>query len=225
MLGGPRRAYLVLEFITLFIGLPVMVAIGLSEAHLLIVPVLLFAAALCLALLLRDPSFDRSHVWNVSGLKNDLPRLAVMLACTTLLLVATVMLTAAESFMDLPLNHPVIWLLILLFYPVISVPPQELIYRVFLFHRYRELLTSPAMRIAASALVFCLAHLVFANILALILTLGGGLLFAYTYHRTQSLAAVSLEHALYGCLAFTVGIGNCLLYGTRLMMETLAGMA
>ena len=36
----------------------------------------------------------------------------------------------------------------------------------------------------------------------------GGLIFAYRYTRTRSFLAVWLEHALYGDLIFTVGLGR-----------------
>jgi hypothetical protein len=41
-----------------------------------------------------------------------------------------------------------------------------------------------------------------------LLTLAGGWLFARRYQRTRSLLAASVEHALYGVLAFTVGLGT-----------------
>lgn len=35
-----------------------------------------------------------------------------------------------------------------------------------------------------------------------------GVLFAWTYERTRSTLAVSVEHALFGCWMFTVGLGS-----------------
>ena len=40
------------------------------------------------------------------------------------------------------------------------------------------------------------------------LTLVGGLLFAYRYTKTGSLLTSCVEHALYGCFLFTVGLGR-----------------
>jgi hypothetical protein len=42
----------------------------------------------------------------------------------------------------------------------------------------------------------------------MILTFFGGYLFAYTYAKTRSLLLVSIEHALYGCLLYTIGLGR-----------------
>lgn len=222
MIRGRLPAYLALEFAALFLALPFAVAYGLSEAHLLIIPALLSASLLCLALLMLDPSFDRKRVWNMAGFVHDAPRIMIMFIAGALLMAAFVWYSDREAFFALPRKHTAVWLLIMIFYPVISVPPQELIYRVFLFHRYRTLLPLPAL-LLASTVTFSLAHIVFGNAMAILLTLGGGLLFAYTYYRTRSLAAVSVEHALYGCMVFTVGLGESLLFGTRLMIERLTG--
>jgi membrane protease YdiL (CAAX protease family) len=59
-----------------------------------------------------------------------------------------------------------------------------------------------------SALIFAWMHLIFRNPLAVILTLVGGWFFAQTYARTRSLRLVCLEHALYGNLIFTIGLGE-----------------
>lgn len=223
MTAKPSNVYLAFEFTILYVGLPFAVWYGLSEAHLLIIPALLSASLLCLGLLLRDPGFDRKHVWNLPGLRADITRIMLVFLLGALLLSVIVFRTAPSSFLDLPRRHAVVWSMIMLFYPLVSVPPQELIYRVFLFRRYAPIFPAPALRILVSAVTFSLAHIIFGNILALTLTLAGGFLFAFTYHRTRSLAAVSVEHALYGCFVFTVGLGNSLLYGTRLMIERLAG--
>jgi membrane protease YdiL (CAAX protease family) len=40
-----------------------------------------------------------------------------------------------------------------------------------------------------------------------VLSFFGGLIFAWRYLRTNSFWAVALEHALYGNLIFTIGLG------------------
>ena len=51
---------------------------------------------------------------------------------------------------------------------------------------------------------------VFKNSLVLALTFLGGLLFAFTFYKTKSTLMVSIEHAIYGCWLFTVGMGSML---------------
>jgi membrane protease YdiL (CAAX protease family) len=59
-----------------------------------------------------------------------------------------------------------------------------------------------------------LAHLFFKNTLVIVLTFLGGILFAITYHKTNSTLLVSIEHAIYGCWLFTVGMGSMLGFPT-----------
>lgn len=100
------------------------------------------------------------------------------------------------------------WLLIMVLYPVLSVWPQEVLYRAFLFARYRSLFRSDTGIIIASALAFGFAHVIFLNWIAIGMTTVGGLLFARDYARHRSLRLTCLEHSLYGCLIFTVGLGR-----------------
>ena len=58
-----------------------------------------------------------------------------------------------------------------------------------------------------SALIFCFAHVFFINWVAPLLSLFGGLMFATTYSKTNSLLLVSIEHALYGNTLFFIGLG------------------
>jgi membrane protease YdiL (CAAX protease family) len=62
--------------------------------------------------------------------------------------------------------------------------------------------------VAASAFAFGYAHIIFLNWIAVAMTTFGGFLFARDYTRHRSLSLVCLEHALYGCLIFTVGLGR-----------------
>jgi len=77
--------------------------------------------------------------------------------------------------------------------------------------------------IIASGLAFALMHIVFRNVLAVMLTLAGGLLFAARYAETGSLATSCFEHALYGCWLFTVGLGQYFYHGTIATVGTVMG--
>jgi membrane protease YdiL (CAAX protease family) len=121
-----------------------------------------------------------------------------------------VWLTDKESLFSVLLNKPKLWALILLFYSLFSVYPQELLYRTFFFKRYKTLVKNEYVFIFINALLFSLAHLFFKNMLVLLLTFVGGILFAFTFKKTKSTFLVSIEHSIYGCWLFTVGMGNML---------------
>lgn len=205
----PRLA----EFIALYALLPLpWVFIPLPG---MLIPTLLAGMAFCLVLLLRDSAFDRAQLWNLRAAVRRLPAIiAIFLAGAALVTIATLVLRS-EGFAALPRQRPLVWAAIMVGYPLLSVYPQEVIYRVFFFHRYAALFPTPAWMIAANAAAFAYAHILFQNPLAITLTLVGGGLFAWTYHRTRSAAAVWVEHTLYGCLLFTVGLGEFFYIGAR----------
>jgi uncharacterized protein len=197
--------YALLPLPWLFIPLPGM-----------LIPTLLTGMAFCLVLLLRDPAFDRAQLWNLQAAVRRLPAiLAIFIGGAALVTIAT-LVVRSESFAALPRRNPLLWTAIMVGYPLLSVYPQEVIYRVFFFHRYAALFPTPAWMIAANAAAFAFAHILFQNPLAITLTLVGGGMFAWTYRRTRSAAAVWIEHTLYGCLLFTVGLGEFFYLGARL---------
>ncbi len=119
-----------------------------------------------------------------------------------------------ELFLAFPLERPDIWLMVLLLYPVLSAWPQEILYRTFFWERYGELFgRKPWLLIVASGVAFMWGHLLFMNPFAIGVTLLGGVVFAWRYHHTKSVLLVSVEHALYGNLFFTLGLGQFLFSG------------
>ncbi len=197
-----------LEFAALFVLLPLLIAWQGEVMRRWIIPQLLLITALCLVLLWRDASFDRRRlmVWPKAW-RPCLLRIAALLAIGGAAVLALASQMPDAHPFALPRERPGLWLAILLLYPLLSALPQELIFRVFVFHRYRALFPGRRTLPFISAGVFALAHLVLGNWVALVLSLAGGLLFAYTYARTGSLGLVTLEHGLWGNWLLTVGMG------------------
>jgi len=129
-----------------------------------------------------------------------------------LCVLAYVLMLEPEHLLALPRERPGLWLLIVFAYPLLSVIPQELIYRVYLFEAHPGLWSNPRLAIAASALFFSWMHIVFAGGFAMATTAIGGLLLADTYARARAkpgaLWVVALEHSLYGLAMFTAGLGR-----------------
>ncbi|WP_299247296.1 CPBP family intramembrane glutamic endopeptidase [uncultured Lacinutrix sp.] len=134
----------------------------------------------------------------------------VKLVAIAVITIAFVYFSDRENLFKVVLNKPLMWLLFLFVYSAFSVYPQELIYRTFYFQRYENLFQNKKLFIFVNAIVFSLAHLFFKNTLVIVLTFLGGLLFAFTYKKTKSTLLVSIEHAIYGCWLFTVGMGEML---------------
>ena len=205
----PTRASLILlsaEFVVLFLAVPLVIALRLPKQ--LLIPAIAAFGLFALALLLTDSTFNRRELWNAGKLKAELSRMLLFAAAAMIGITALVLILDPRLFGSLVRERPALWITIMLGYPLASVYPQEVIYRAFIFHRYRVLFRHPGVLIAASAIAFGYAHIVLWNWLAIGATLIGGLLFAWTFHRTRSVAATWLEHALYGCFMFTVGLGR-----------------
>ncbi|WP_010135596.1 CPBP family intramembrane glutamic endopeptidase [Ochrovirga pacifica] len=107
-------------------------------------------------------------------------------------------------------TQPWLWIKMMILYTFLSVIPQEYVYRVFFFYRYRKLTYSAQHFYLINAFLFSIAHLMFHNWLVMIMTFIGGYIFAFTYSKTKSWFWVSVEHTIYGGWLFTVGYGKIL---------------
>ena len=114
-----------------------------------------------------------------------------------------------DLFLEFPFRRPDTFKRIMILYPLLSVIAQELVYRTFFFHRYRPLFGSQvALAVAVNGVLFGYAHIVMGNVFAVWSTALVGMLLAARYVATRSIWAVWLEHALWGWLVFTVGLGH-----------------
>jgi membrane protease YdiL (CAAX protease family) len=205
-------AWLWLECLLLVVGVPYAYIVGWWRPH----PLLLAAGAAIFAtvLLRRDPTFDRGQLWNARDLRRRVLSVLRLFFPAAVVIGVLVAWFSPDSLFNLVRHRPGIWAVIMVGYPVLSVFPQELVYRSFFFHRYERLFGDGWSMIAASAIAFAYMHILFNSWLAVAMTLAGGVLFAWRYWQTRSLLVTSLEHALYGQLVFTIGLGAHFFHGT-----------
>ncbi|MCL4220668.1 MAG: CPBP family intramembrane metalloprotease [Phycisphaerales bacterium] len=201
----------------------------------LMLPTLGAFTLLCLVCLLLDRTFRKRQLWDWAGARARLPAMAAIALPMLVVLGLLTWQLHPDSWLfglfdrhdatrrlvwpgahpwALPRQRPGLWLVIMVWYPVVSVWPQEVLYRAFFFHRYACVLTRPWARVLGSAAAFGWMHILFLNGVAPLLTFLGGLLFAWTYERSRSVLAASIEHAVYGCWVFTVGLGAYFYGGT-----------
>ena len=112
-----------------------------------------------------------------------------------------------ESIFQLPRENPLLWITILFFYPLISVIPQEFIYRVFFFHRYQSLFNNKIYLIVINLIMFSFAHIVFQNFHAIFITALVSPIFAIAYLQKSFLTCVII-HSFGGQIIFTLGLGK-----------------
>jgi membrane protease YdiL (CAAX protease family) len=204
-LDRSQKLWLALECFGLFVAAPV--GGSLARIPLAVIPMLLVMALACgLALHLHYGVGWREMLLSQAP-KQEWRRVMGIFVIALPLLLTTLWLIKPEALFSLVRQHPGFWLLLMAAYPLLSVIPQELIYRAFFFRRYRALFGESYCMVFVSAVLFSLGHLLFHNWIAVALSFIGGCLFGRTYQRTSSLPLTAVEHSLYGCAVFTVGYG------------------
>jgi uncharacterized protein len=205
--------YLALELVLVFFGVPLLVFYRVLPN--LPIPYLLVGGLAAFLVLLRDRSFDSSQLLSLRGLVANLPQLLLRDAIFLALLGLAVRLFAPELLFSFVKRSPGFWALVMLLYPLVSVYPQELLYRAFFIHRYQPLFGSGWGMLLASAGAFAFVHIILGNWLAVGLCAIGGLLFALTYQHSGSLLLTCIDHALFGNFIFTIGLGQFFYHGSR----------
>ncbi len=204
-----RRIRLLIELGLIFLVAPVLIREAIFTWRIPL-PVVLQPLLLgFIAYMLWDPTFklrrEVSHLYSLPTLATILGTFAVIGGAIAL----WVAIVLPHRFMELPRANWPIWLAIMFLYPLLSVIPQELIFRTFFFHRYGPLFGSSRwLAIVTNGLLFGFAHVIFGSLVSIVLTALLGFLLAWRYDETRALWAVWLEHSLYGCLIFTVGLGH-----------------
>jgi len=206
------RAALVIEFLVLYVALPL--GYRFSPVRIPALPVLWIVAAYAWWRLLADPHFHHTQLWNAAAFSGRVLPILVIFAAVALLLWLAVHRFAPRLEWGFVRGNPVFWANVMVAYPVVSVYPQGILYRAFFFQRYAALFPGKWAMIVASAAAFAFLHIIFRNWLAVALTFAGGMLFAWRFAQTGSLAVSSFEHSLYGCWLFTIGLGQFFYHGT-----------
>jgi membrane protease YdiL (CAAX protease family) len=198
------------EFTLIFVSLPLLGFLLRAYLANWLIPALIILMTVCGMLLLSDPHFKRFRLTSLGQFSAVKRRLFSFFFLGALFSGMFYGIMNQENWFSLPRNSFNDWLMLLLLYPILSVMPQELIFRTYFFHRYKRIMPSKTVRIIVSASVFALAHIVYANVLAVLLAFLGGLLFSYTYAQSRSTFVCVIEHSLWGLWMFTLGLGDVL---------------
>lgn len=195
--------FIVLEFCFFYVFVP-FIANRYLEGWFKIIPLLLIAITF-LIFLLRDPDFNNKTLYrfNVPHLRRSIGRVLVI----SILLVWFTWWIFPNLFFQYPLEDVEGYLLTFFLYPFASVLPQELVYRVYFFHRYKEIVPEKYLLMLSNAIIFGLTHWIYGNWVAPIATFLVSWIFIFNYYKSKSLLNVSLEHYFYGMVMFTFGFG------------------
>ncbi len=207
--GILMRLWLLIEMLVFFVATPIAIYTLLYEYRVplftLLPPVFLFF----IIFLTLDRSFSWRRTLGTGIRLFDLASIVMLFAIAGPAIAVFAYYDVPQRFLAFPRYAYDTWIMVMVLYPLISVTTQEIMYRVFFFHRYRPLFSGdPQGAIVLNAVLFSFSHIVFQNITTLIISFLGGLLFAWRYENSRSYWALVIEHSIYGNLIFTVGLGR-----------------
>lgn len=127
------------ELVLVFLALPAAIAFWPIKVPL--IPVLWLLALVGAMWLWRDPGFDRRRLWNAGAIRRaDLALVLIRFAVLAALLAGLLYACLDRELLGLrfppqmfmfPRVKPWIWLAVMVAYPLVSVLPQNIVWRVF----------------------------------------------------------------------------------------------
>ena len=114
----------------------------------------------------------------------------------------------------IPTHAPALIVGIAVGYAILSVLPQEVVFRAYAAWRLDQRGLSYLPSALISAAIFGWVHILYGSWLSVLLCFIAGVVLYRTYHGTRSLAAVWLEHSLFGAAVFALGLDTMFYRGT-----------
>ena len=180
------------------------IIIILFDLQKLVIPIVIFISILAF-LYLRKKNYKFDTFLKTKKEEIKVIFIRVLLICSVLFFLTYFLLR--EIFILFPYLDFKLWIVIMIFYPILSAFPQELIFRAFFFERYSLIFKNKTLLILINAFVFSIMHSVYLNFIVVILAFCGGIIFSTNYYYNKSIFLVTLEHALIGNFMFSIGLG------------------
>ncbi|MGQ0565171.1 MAG: lysostaphin resistance A-like protein [Gemmobacter sp.] len=189
------------EFAVLYLALPLVIAVVLPPGSMF--PALFAGTAAGLYLLHRTAGFHWRDL--VRGRVEAVP--VALFAAATCAVALVVSLATTGDPLRFIRSNPGFFLVVMVFYPLLSALPQEMLFRALWFRRYGAILPGGWPGMVLNAAVFSLAHLMYWSGIVAMMTFAGGLAFAWAYERRGSFPMAVAMHALAGQIVFALGLG------------------
>lgn len=201
-----NKILLYMEYILFFFGIPLFIFFDKNIIHpgIIILPVLI----MLFLFLRKHDDFKFKELIYLKISPSEQKKHALIVLAIFVFLTLSVIIFIPEKLFNLPKGNTVVWVVLCLFYPVFSAYGQEIIYRTFLFKRYRTIFNSNTKLILASALAFSFVHIIYFSVFSILITFVGGIYFAHTYSKTKSVLFTSILHGVLGDTIFTIGLGS-----------------
>jgi uncharacterized protein len=208
-ISARRRIWLTIEMLLLYVGAPIGVYSLLYDYRIPLFTIFPIIFIVFIVILTLDRDFSwREALSRGIGLRT-LGGILLTFAIAAPALTLFAWYDSPGRFLAFPRYAQDVWLMVMVVYPLVSVTTQEIMFRLFFYGRYRALFGSDAQAaIVLNAVLFAFVHIIFQNMVTIVISFLGGLLFAWRYETTRSFWAICLEHTLYGNLLFTLGMGR-----------------
>lgn len=196
------------EFISVFIFFPLVIFCFREQLAPFAVPIIIGVALYSFIVLLKAGVIKKQIQKMREHSYDDYHPMLLFFGIASILILSLGLMFGFLPNEDLLENNGLYLILVVILYPVLSVIPQELVFRTFFFHRYRPLFSSISSCAMVSGLCFGYAHIIYGNWIAVVLASIGGFLFSYRYMQTKATNIVVLEHSLWGIFVFTIGFSD-----------------
>ncbi|MEM9630063.1 MAG: CPBP family intramembrane glutamic endopeptidase [Pseudomonadota bacterium] len=151
--------------------------------------------------------------FNWSGCRAAVPGILLRCLVGSIAIAAIVLAISPERLFCIPRANPMLMVVIVAFYGLVSVLPQEIAFRGYAAWRLDAHKIPFPVGVILSSALFGWVHIIFGSWLSVGLSSIAGISFYRTYRKYDSLSAVWLEHSLIGIAIFAIGLDNLFYLG------------
>ncbi len=165
-----------------------------------------------LLMLLHDKNFSNNKLYDCKYFNKNSLNFFLNSVLVFVFLVLLVYYAEYDNLFLFPLVAFNLWFFVVILFGVFIAYPMIVVYYAYFYYRYKRLFDNNSSLVFASSLFFAFAHILFYNVLIVVLAFIGGLWFGYRYQKSKSVILPFLEYLVFGILVFTIGVGYPLHY-------------
>ncbi|QJU07764.1 CPBP family intramembrane metalloprotease [Candidatus Saccharibacteria bacterium oral taxon 488] len=193
-----RQMIYLYAIVCVYLMLPILICIGVIPWNMKFVA--LIVGAVMMYILMRILGNTHSDI--------GITRQRTIYSLKTVLPITIILIIAAGLFLLLekPRFSPTEGIGFYVFYILISCPAQELLFRGILSRMLQELRLHRALELGVAAALFGYAHIIYGDMLTVVVMSIVGLFWYRAYQRSSNLIGVTISHVVLGVMTIALGI-------------------
>ena len=193
-----RQMIYLYAIVCVYLMLPILICIGVIPWNMKFVA--LIVGAVMMYILMRILGNTHSDI--------GITRQRTIYSLKTVLPITIALIIAAGLFLLLekPRFSPTEGIGFYIFYILISCPAQELLFRGILSRMLQELRLHRALELGVAAALFGYAHIIYGDMLTVVVMSIVGLFWYRAYQRSSNLIGVTISHVVLGVMTIALGI-------------------